>query len=145
MNIAEIYARRKSWDAEPNFYAFTYKDHECLIVRGMFGYLSGYVKTDVFSDIYTAENNLENITVQNRSVIITSDVYNVDRDDDDSGIYWVGFSCNSSDDILPAVHGTKSVPGKSYKTMSYVKENLKILVDLVRAQEIAYIANESER
>lgn len=142
------------WNNEENRYSFYYKGYLCLILRNHLGSLCGYVGVTSTNVFYQAEPPMDLIVYGNISYAGYGDTETIGApwfqrpitDAEGRTLWWVGFTCSSSDDFCPAFaesvkdaveKETPYIPASmggiagEYKDLSFVIEELVVLVDQI--------------
>ncbi len=107
---------------------FQYREHECEIVKNHTGHLCGYVIFDI--------DELENIDVSN---VVVHGGITFQRTDKDKHQVEVGFDCAHVWDYVPynaKYQENYDVPVENYRDESYVRNEIRNLIDQVIDQRV---------
>jgi hypothetical protein len=129
---------RGEWDSEPDKAQWQDEDTglPCLIVRGPSGALCGYVGLAEGHPLYGKDYEAANVEVHGGltfadkcadSADEARHVCHVPGPGEPDHVWWFGFDCAHSGDVSPAYDRMFREHYSSYKTLAYVKHQVKML------------------
>lgn len=124
------------WQTEPDFELFEYRDHKCMVRRGSFGALNGYVEVKPDHAFYKQDYDDIDVDVH-MGITYAGNIL------DCLDIFFIGFDCAHCYDYAPVLavtHKNICIPNsrecslpmhkeENYKTIDFVIAECKSVVD----------------
>lgn len=116
------------WQTEPDFELFEYRDHKCMVRRGPFGALNGYIEVKPDHAFYKQDYDAIDINVH-WGITYSGNIL------DCLDIFFIGFDCAHAFDYVPTLtlFHTCSAKTELCTVPMYQKENYKT-IDFVIAE-----------
>lgn len=143
----------KPWKNEPDHLEFKYRKYPCIIQRAyLTGALCGYAGISPSHPFHKKkyheiENEIDVHGALTYAEECQGNICHKQAENDDDHIWWLGFDCGHGGDISPKIDDQFDSPGilkerlkyASYKTVAYVKAEIKKMVDqLIEVENALY-------
>lgn len=130
------------WDLEPDRLEWREGNIPALIVRGPLGALCGYVGISPGHPWYLKDYRDLDVDVHGgltygKLCQEGEPICHVPQEGEPAEVYWIGFDCGHIEDIIPGMDASIKklglpplrMGGESYKTIDYIKEQVKHLAE----------------